>query len=259
MIGGPSCPVCGAERSEVFRTTIRGRYVARYLKCANCGHLGVDDPHWLPEAYSGGQALATVDSGTLARARSLAPRITVLFLSLFNRDAVFLDVGAGYGVLVRTMRDIGFDFRWEDPHAENLLARGFEYDGGRCMAVVAMEVIEHMADPLDFVSNTMARTAAKMLVFTTELLPKPVPSPDWWYLVPETGQHISFLERRTLDFIAARTGMYVRSRGNFHVFSYTRVPIYTFAVAATRLAGPAAAVLRWRMNSRTDSDNPLRR
>ena len=41
------------------------------------------------------------------------------------------------------------------------------------------------------------------IIFSTEILPMPVPKPDdWWYYAFEHGQHISFYSLRTLEFLA---------------------------------------------------------
>ena len=51
---------------------------------------------------------------------------TTLIYFLFNTKGQFLDYGVGYGVFVRLMRDIGFDYFWQDKYTENLFAQGFE-------------------------------------------------------------------------------------------------------------------------------------
>ena len=38
----------------------------------------------------------------------------------------FLDYGGGYGILVRLMRDVGYDFYWFDKYSQNIFAKGFE-------------------------------------------------------------------------------------------------------------------------------------
>jgi hypothetical protein len=41
---------------------------------------------------------------------------TTLIYFLFNTKGQFLDYGVGYGVFVRLMRDIGFDYYWQDKY-----------------------------------------------------------------------------------------------------------------------------------------------
>jgi 2-polyprenyl-3-methyl-5-hydroxy-6-metoxy-1,4-benzoquinol methylase len=81
----------------------------------------------------------------------------------------YRDAAGGYGMLTRMMRDLGFDFYWSDAYCENLMARGFEYSPavGNCEAVTAMEVMEHLTDPLPFVENILKESGADSLIFTT--------------------------------------------------------------------------------------------
>lgn len=248
------CPICRAGGDVAFSQVILDRHEARYLKCVGCGFLWVAAPTWIDEAYA--SPIADVDTGVLARARVLQPKLATL-LRLLRCEPPYVDVGGGHGVLVRAMRDAGFDFRWDDPYCSNVLAPGFEYDGCPVSAAVAVEVIEHAPDPLSFVRATLARTGAGVLVLTTELLPEPIPAPDWWYFAPETGQHLSFFERRTLHALAEMAGLSVRSRGNLHVLTRGPIPAWQFLLAATRLARPASALLRRSRASLTELDNPL--
>lgn len=255
-MSGPPCPVCGSAREHVFSALVLERHEAAYLKCRQCGFLGVDRPSWLDEAYA--SPIAELDTGILYRSLSLVPRLLTLFRLVFPKDAVFVDVGAGYGVLVRAMRDAGLDFRWSDPFCPNLLARGFEAGDEPCAAVTAIEVLEHTPDPLAFTGETLERTGASVMVLTTELLPSPVPDvASWWYYSLFNGQHISFFERRTLDVLGGRLGLQVHSRRNFHVLHAGQVAPWQFTVAATRLASVTAKVLGAGVRSLTVPDSTL--
>lgn len=253
----PSCPVCSASRREAFNATVRDRHHAVFAKCDTCGFLGAADPTWLDEAYL--EPITAVDTGVLARSLALEPHLICLAVWLGGPEGVFLDAGGGYGVLVRHMRDVGLDFRWRDPHCENLLAKGFELAAdSRCDVVTAIEVIEHSADPVGFLSAILEDTSAHAIVFTTELLPTPVPSPEsWWYYAWATGQHVSFFERRTLDALAEKLGLKASSRRNIHVLHDGRIDRPRFLMATTRFAKLAALLMRMRLVSLTDQDNPL--
>jgi len=120
--------------------------------------------------------------------------------------------------LVRLMRDYGFDFYWKDLYSENLIARGFEGDlSEQYNAVTSFESFEHFLKPMQEVDK-LAKISTT-IIFTTELLPNPVPKPgDWWYYSFSTGQHISFYSKRTLEIIAAKLNLeYVRFL-NLHIF-----------------------------------------
>lgn len=250
-----ACPICGSDRKLAFSAVVMTRHKADYLKCQACGFLGVSEPSWLDEAY--GSPIADVDTGILERTYQLVPRLVCLLRMVCPKDSVFADVGAGYGVLVRAMRDAGLDFRWSDPLCPNLLARGFELDGERCAAVTAIEVLEHTPDPLAFLRETLGQSDASLVVLTTEVLPSPVPDESWWYYALPSGQHISFFEPRTLRALADRLGMRVQSRHNFHVLHSGEVTPWQFLIAATRLAPVGAALLRRSLESRTASDSGL--
>ncbi len=48
------------------------------------------------------------------------------------------------------MRDIGFDFYWNDIYADNLLARGFELNNLESLEVItALECFEHFLNPIE--------------------------------------------------------------------------------------------------------------
>ena len=126
----------------------------------------------------------------------------------------------GYGLLTRLMRDMGFDFYWLDPFAENFLARGFEYgDSQRKPNVVtAFEVFEHLFDPLQEIEKIVK--LSPNILFSTELLPIPTPKPlQWWYYGLEHGQHVSFYRKETLTRIAAKFGLRFYSSGFINLFS----------------------------------------
>jgi hypothetical protein len=44
-------------------------------------------------------------------------------LPFIKKNGTFVDIGGGYGLLTRLMRDRGFDFYWKDPHCENIFAK----------------------------------------------------------------------------------------------------------------------------------------
>lgn len=249
------CPICRGARSEALRYTVLQRHQCTLLKCEDCGFLGAEEAPWLDEAYS--DTIVDVDTGVLARARSLEPVLLCLAAGCCPPNSTFADIGAGYGVLVRAMRDRGLDFRWSDPMCENLLARGFELHGEQCAALTAVEVLEHAIDPLAFLGDALDLTGAPMAIVSTELLPAPVPPPEWWYLLPTTGQHISFFEHRTLERMAERLDLQLTSRYNVHVFHRGQVGRIWGTVALTRLNRLASAVVSRRFPSLTEADNGL--
>jgi len=119
--------------------------------------LQTEEPYWLEEAYD--SAIAVTDTGLVQRNIGIAGKLaSMLYFSLDIRGRC-LDIAGGYGMLVRLMRDFGFDFYWEDKYCDNILAQGFEASNldNDFDAVTAFEVLEHVHDPVGFVKEVMGR------------------------------------------------------------------------------------------------------
>jgi hypothetical protein len=208
----------------IFSALVLSKYRADYEVCDGCGFLRVREPHWLDEAYT--SAIAAADTGLVMRNISIASKLSAILYWGFKERGVgkYVDAAGGYGMLTRLMRDFGFDFYWKDKYCENLIAPGFGYQDefGPCVAVTAMEVLEHLTDPLAFVKETLSAVNSQTLIFTTELYNGDPPKPDkWWYYAFETGQHIGFYQRRTLGVLGEKLGLHFFSAGGIHILSKT--------------------------------------
>lgn len=208
--------------SPIFSSRVLGKHVADFEHCTNCGFLRIANPHWLEEAYS--SAIAATDTGLVARNIDVARKLAAfLYFVLPGRGTGrFLDVAGGYGMLTRLMRDYGFDFYWSDKYCSNLFAQGFEFDetGVPCRAVTAIEVMEHLIDPVEFLERALRTAESDTFIFTTELYEGDPPRPEAWaYYSLATGQHISFFSRRTLETLSGRLGMQYRYVAGLHVFT----------------------------------------
>jgi len=197
----------------------------------------VVDPTWLDEAYV--DAIAHTDVGLAHRCVEMSACVSLIARSMRLRGP-FLDFGAGDGLMVRMLRDRGLDFRWYDPMAENRYAVGHESEpAGRFGMVTAMEVVEHLLDPVVTIGQLAMLT--DVIVVSTFLVDEPPPSPgDWWYYGPEAGQHVTFLSRRGLAGAAASLGMHLTSHRNMHVLSRRRIPL-----AVRRLWTRPGIAVRW--------------
>lgn len=248
------CKICGTEISACFTGKILDKYNINYYHCANCDFVQTEDPYWLEEAYA--RSINLSDTGYMVRNLSCAKRLKILLYLLFGKSGQFLDYAGGYGVFVRLMRDIGFDFSWDDKYTQNLFAVGFEWDRESPVdAVTLFEVFEHYVDPMSEVENLLKITDT--IIFSTKLHPNPLPAPrDWWYYGVEHGQHIAFYSKATLHFMAKKFGLNYCNIGSLHVFSKKNVSKLT--LFATRLSkfGLDKVVSR-RITSKTWSDHEL--
>ncbi len=215
------CTLCSNTTQPVFTQRILHKYDCRYFLCATCGLLQTEEPFWLEEAYSSSIALA--DTGILQRNIKNAGQLAKLLFLAFNPHASYADIAGGYGLLVRLMRDKGYDFFWHDHYTENIHARGFEADlsGNTAYeAVTAFEVLEHIRNPLEFISTTLHDTNTRTIILSTELFTGKAPQPgNWWYYSFATGQHISFYQLKTLAFLADILGLALFSHKNVHILT----------------------------------------
>lgn len=248
------CPICGSARDDLFTKTVLNAHAVAYFLCRGCGLVQTEKPYWLKESYS--SALAGADTGVVGRNLRLASRIAMVMLHAHGPDARYIDIAGGPGLLVRMMRDSGLDYFWEDRYSENTFARGFEAVGS-FDAASAIEVFEHLEDPLDFVRSALDTWSIRSLVFTTELWEGMTPDPDWWYLVPSTGQHISFFQRRTLERIASMLGLNFVTSGSLHMFSADELDERRFRVLTGR-AGPWLWIRRRRQLASKTWDDHLK-
>ena len=116
------------------------------------------------------------------------------------------------------MRDAGFRFEWYDKYCVNLFAKGFQKSQQHYDFITALELFEHLSDPLQEIAVIMSQ--CDNLICTTDLLPDPAPKPqDWWYYSLTTGQHISFYTHKAMNIIADKFGKHYYRCGGIHIFS----------------------------------------
>jgi hypothetical protein len=220
------CRICGSTAQKVFKARILGKYDVAYYHCDVCGFLRTEDPYWLEESYR--EAINLSDTGALLRSLALAEITSVIIYFLFDKNTRYLDFGGGYGLFTRRMRDIGFDFFWQDRHTTNLVAKGFEYtpDMGKVELITSFETFEHFVDPLQEIE--MMLSMSKNILFTTGLLPTPLPpGGDWHYYGLEHGQHISFYSLRTLQYIADKYSLNLYSVHPIHILTPKHISLVT--------------------------------
>ena len=237
------CKICGSATAPALTAKILGKYNAVYYRCLACGFMQTEEPHWLNELHA--SAINEIDLGPINRAFSSSKLIEGIILSSFDKNAKFVDYGAGYGVLVRLMRDRGFDFYWQDRYCENLFAKHFPAElGDKFELLTAFEVFEHLVDPLTEIRIML--NYSNNLLFSTMLIPYDVRT-DWWYFGPEHGQHVSFYSVQALEHIARRfnLNLYTNST-NLHLLSAKPISkhIFNFFARETRWSTIARILMR---------------
>ena len=250
-----TCPIDGAEMEPLFKATILGKHDVQYLVCTECSFLQTETPYWLEEAY--GEAIADCDTGIMERNLHNVLRVSaVLKLLKFEREPV-IDLAGGYGILTRLLRDAGFDCHWSDKYCENIMAKGFPASPEqKTTTLCALEVLEHIEDPLDFLRGVIAKHRAHAIIFSTEEFTT-VPAPDWWYYSRDTGQHISFYSTRSLEALAGQLGWhYTPLPRHFHLLTKEPLRGWRVQVAKSYLLYPYAlwTLFRMRRHSLTYTD-----
>jgi hypothetical protein len=153
------------------------------------------------------------------------------------------------------MRDIGFDFYWNDLHSTNLLSRGFEYstDVGNVEIITSFESLEHFDRPLEEIEKMLSIT--KNLIFSTEVLPDPVPNPtEWHYFALHQGQHISFYSMKTLQHIACKYNLNIYAYDSLFLLTPNKINYFYFKLLMKLRKYGLFMFIKKRMQSKTISD-----
>ncbi len=217
------CPITGAPMEFAFTEKILGKFDVNYFFSRESGILQAENPYWLDEAYR--SAIAVADTGLVNRNLINRKRLEPILYRMFGNAGKFLDLGGGYGLLTRLLRDIGFDAYSYDKYCENIFAKTFEPgENFTADALLAFEVFEHINNPVEFVSNAFAKYNCKTMIFSTLLFDGDVPPKDWWYYSFDYGQHITFYQQKTLKLLADKFNCkYYRLNHDFHLITDKKI------------------------------------
>jgi hypothetical protein len=217
------CKVCKNNTIFYFNAFVLNKYDVKYYKCQNCSFIQTEDPFWLNEAYT--NAITKQDIGLLYRNRIILPILKNIINIFFNNKKLFIDYGGGYGVLVRTMRDFGFNMYRYEKYCDNIFASNFDHieHNEKYELLTAFELFEHLEDPIQEISKML--TFSDNIFFSTELQPHSnVNQKNWWYVMPETGQHIALYSLDSLKKIAKKFNLNFYSNGkNLHLFTRKKI------------------------------------
>lgn len=261
------CKICSNPVEKAFEAEILQKYQEGFYKCQSCGFLGVDEAHWLSEAYT--NAINASDTGIVARNLSLYKIVSLIAYNIFGfrsknviggGASTLVDFGGGTGLLVRLLRDVGIEAFWQDEYCQNIFARGFEWDcNTKPTLLTSFEVFEHLPNPMEQISAMFA--VCPNILFSTELLPCPIPQYNgkdtWWYYGFEHGQHINFYTKQTLEYIAKQKGVFLSSYRGIHLFSQHKVNPVLFATLIRFANKGAFWILKHFLQSKTLGDHQL--
>jgi len=246
------CKLCQSEVNEIYQAKLLGKYNVSYFHCPNCEFIQMEKEFWLEEAYQ--DSINISDTGYIRRNLVLSKVVSSILGLFFPSNAKYLDYAGGYGVFVRMMRDIGYDFFWQDKYTQNLFSRGFEQSQQKQFAVVtSFESFEHFDKPLNEI-ETMLKLSDSIL-FSTVLYGNKIPQPDWPYLGQEHGQHIAFYNLKSLTQLAKKYQLYFYSdRKSVHLLTKKRINplLFYLVVKLSRLGLGDFLILFKRSKTLTD-------
>jgi 2-polyprenyl-3-methyl-5-hydroxy-6-metoxy-1,4-benzoquinol methylase len=254
------CKICNSDSNRIFNANVLGKYSVAYYQCSHCHFIQTETPYWLNEAYS--TAISSLDVGLVYRNLGLAKQIDPILKNFFNYKARFLDFAGGYGLLVRLMRDQGFDFYRQDIYCENIFATSLDLkdlpENSKFEALTAFEVFEHLEMPLFEIRRMFEYSDT--IIFSTELqIGTPLRSAlDWWYFVPESGQHISFYTLKSLEIVAQKLNCNLYSNNsNLHILTRRKMKTDPFNGIQNPIKRPFIYRVLYRLLSMLDNSDPF--
>lgn len=207
------CRLCAGALHKTFNQTILQKYEVEYFRCEACHSLQTEPPYWLDEAY-GDKNLSSLDTGAAQRnIHNLAASWAIA--KLFGVTHA-MDIGGGDGLLCRLLRDYEINCYVNDKYASPVYAQGFTVaDYTTPDMVLGFEVLEHFATPAGDI-EAIFKYQSRVILLSTEIYTEQ--QRDWWYLVPDSGQHIFFYSRRSLELLAEKYNYVVIVSGGFILF-----------------------------------------
>lgn len=206
------CRLCGGSVEKKFSKIILYKHEVNYFRCNECHSLQTETPYWLTAAYDCN--LSNLDTG--AAQRNIQNLVAVYTVAKILKLRNILDAGGGDGLLCRLLRDYELNCFVNDKYAQPTYAQGYSVPPFSSPdLVIAFEVLEHYPQPKEDIEKLFA-CKPQVLVATTGFYQKQ--DRDWWYLAPQSGQHVFFYSFIALELIAKTHGYELMLNSGFIIF-----------------------------------------
>jgi hypothetical protein len=158
--------------------------------------------------------MSSLDTG--AAQRCLINFAACLFLAKLFNISSSIDVGGGDGLLCRLLRDKNIKSYVSDAYAQISYAQGYDSCNlATAELISAFEVVEHFENPKnDFAAIFKDRPRAVII----STMPYEGQSEEWWYLTPESGQHIFFYSAEAFQLLAHKYNYEILFAGAYIIF-----------------------------------------
>ncbi|MGF6093783.1 class I SAM-dependent methyltransferase [Pseudomonas sp. 18175] len=233
------CRLCFGPLEKKFSQVILQKYDVKYYQCDRCGSLQTERPYWLDEAYSN-KNLSSLDTG--AAQRNMHNMAAVYAIAKLFGAKNAMDVGGGDGLLCRLLRDYEINCYVNDKYASPAYAQGFTVpDYTTPDIVLGFEVMEHFASPASDM-EMLFKYQSNIILLSTELYTNQLE--DWWYLVPDSGQHVFFYSKQSLQVLAEKYNYVVLNSGGFILFIRNDASVFKKTLAKCLLKTRICRILK---------------
>jgi hypothetical protein len=177
---------------------VLNKYAVKYFKCEKCKSLQTEKPYWLEEAYL--LNLSKYDTGAAQRVINNFTKTYIICRTLNLKNIE--DLGGGDGLFCRLLRDHNFNCYSKDKYAKATYAQEFQVPTFDLPDLVtAFEVVEHFSNP-NMELDELFKLNSRVVLLSTGIYKDH--GEDWWYLNPESGQHIFMYSQEAMKLIGSK-------------------------------------------------------
>jgi SAM-dependent methyltransferase len=226
-----ACPICASHTIDIgsIRSTF-SQIDFHFRRCEQCGLAFIANPRLdfetiYDEGYYGGRGadplvnyIAEMENPRSIRRYEWQGIARAVHTLTGSKDVKWLDFGCGLGGLVRFAKSAGyqnvcgFDEGWSAGWASRngipvLDRQSLALQKGTFDVITAIEVIEHVPDPVDLMTQvaSLLRPGGVFFLTTGNAEPHRDSFRQWSYVHPDL--HVSYFEPRTLAEVYRRAGL----------------------------------------------------